>query len=360
MVINFKPIFTLTPSIINDLLRIQSIKERVIYFPVSPCVLASLRQSARLYTTHYSTMIEGNQLDPAQIKEVLEHKGHFPGRQRDEKEVKGYYAALHSVELWAAEKIIVSQLHIQKLHALVMADGKKKCKPTSYRDGQNVIRDSMSNLIIYMPPQADDVPMLMADMIDWLNDQKDMPAPIVAAIIHYQFATIHPYYDGNGRTARLLTTLILHLSGYDLKGLYCLEEYYGRNLQGYYDAISIGTSHNYYMGRVQADITPWIAYFIAGMAQSFENVIARMEKMKDQPDQSEQLKKIDPAQRKVLELFVQNKTITSKQVGVLFGCKARTSSQLCADWVNQGFLKIIDPSNKARTYALADEYETLI
>ena len=81
---------------------------------------------------------------------------------------------------------------------------------------------------------------------------------------------IHPYYDGNGRTARLLTTLILHLGGYDLKGLYSLEEYYARNLGAYYEAISIGESHNYYMGRAEADVTKWIEYFVEGMAVAFE------------------------------------------------------------------------------------------
>jgi Fic family protein len=68
----------------------------------------------------------------------------------------------------------------------------------------------------------------------------------------------HPYYDGDGRTARL----ILHLGGYDLKGLYSLEEYYARNLGAYYEAISIGDSHNYYMGRTETDITNWVEYFV--------------------------------------------------------------------------------------------------
>ncbi len=82
-----------------------------------------------------------------------------------------------------------------------------------------------------------------------------MPVPVIAALAHYQFATIHPYYDGNGRTARLLTTLILHKAGYGLKGIYSLEEYYSRNFDGYYYALAVGGSHNYYMGREKADVS---------------------------------------------------------------------------------------------------------
>ena len=69
---------------------------------------------------------------------------------------------------------------------------------------------------------------------------------------------------------RLLTTLILHLGGYDLKGLYALEEFMLQDLKAYYEALTIGPSHNYYLGRSEADITKWVAYFVAGMASSFE------------------------------------------------------------------------------------------
>ena len=83
----------------------------------------------------------------------------------------------------------------------------------------------------------------MKGLVKWIGASSELACPIVAAIAHYQFATIHPYYDGNGITARLLTTLILHLGGYDLKGLYSLEEYYAKNLGAYYEAISVGDSH---------------------------------------------------------------------------------------------------------------------
>ena len=116
----------------------------------------------------------------------------------------------------------------------------------------------------------------MQNLLIWLQQKDLVSCPILAAIAHYQFATIHPYYDGNGRTARLLTTLILHLGGYGLKGLYSLEEYYARNLPAYYAAISVGPSHNYYLGREAADITDWIEYFIGGMAESFDKVAQQM------------------------------------------------------------------------------------
>ena len=79
-----------------------------------------------------------------------------------------------------------------------------------------------------MPPEAKAVPGLMSELVKWINQQLyegDLPVPVIAALAHYQFATIHPYYDGNGRTARLLANLILHKAGYGLKGIYSLDEY---------------------------------------------------------------------------------------------------------------------------------------
>lgn len=209
---------------------------------------------------------------------------------------------------------------------------------------------------------ADTVTNLYEKRYNWIANSKGIPCPIVAGIAHYQFATIHPYYDGNGRTARLLTTLILHLGGYGLKDLYSLEEYYARHLGAYYEAISIGESHNYYMGRAEADITKWVDYFVEGMAVSFENVLKHMAEADAQgfSDQSSLIRKLDLRQRKTLELFQKFETVTSRQIGELFGFKPRTSAQLCANWVKDGFLRIVDPSNRGRKYKLSNKYAKLI
>ncbi|MEI8366271.1 MAG: Fic family protein [Parachlamydiaceae bacterium] len=360
MLIKFEPHYTITPKIVNSLLRAEVVKEKALHLPLTPIVLSSLRETARLFTTHYSTMIEGNRLAPDQVEAVLKHEGHFPGRERDEHEVKGYYAALTQMEKWAAVGTAITEKNIKTLHALVMGNGKTKVKDSEYRAGQNVIRDSRTKGIIYMPPEASDVKSLMGGMIAWINENRELPYPIIAGIAHYQFATIHPYYDGNGRTARLLTTLILHLGGYDLKGLYSLEEYYARNLGAYYEAISVGDSHNYYMGRAQSDITKWVEYFVEGMATSFENVLKRMREAQGFPDQSALIRKLDPRQRKALLLFEEYKTITSCQIGKLFSFKPRTSAALCATWVENEFLEIVDPSNRGRKYGLSKQYRKLI
>ena len=356
------PVFSITPSITQGLMRIAAMREAVRWLPITARVLAHLRQTARLEATHYSTRIEGNRLTSEQVVRVIGGEQSFPGRERDSDEILGYYLALDEVQKITERKEPLSKATIQRLHALAMGGGSTRVKPTPWRDGQNVIRDSRSNAIVYLPPEARDVARLMDEWVEWANAEDDLPIPLRAAIAHYQFATIHPYYDGNGRTARLLTTLILHRGGYGLKGLYVLEEYYARDLKGYYEALTVGPSHNYYLGRAEADLTGWVDYFVAGMAESFAKVRAEAarESEKGGRDQSGLLRDLDARQRRALALFEASRKVAARQIGELFGLQARASALLCQKWVANGFLRLENPSRKARLYCLAERYESML
>ncbi|GHT40409.1 cell division protein Fic [Bacteroidia bacterium] len=348
MPLNFKPVYKITNSILKKLFEIDKIKEEVRSLPLTPKVLAGLRESSKLFSTHYSTVIEGNRLTSKEVKEVLVGHKSIKGRERDEKEVKGYYRALDAVAALSKNKTI-KEKDIQILHGYVM--GAPKAKATPYREGQNVIKELGSGRIVYMPPEAKDVPDLMKNFTFWLNENKeDTPVPVLAAIAHYQFVTIHPYYDGNGRTARILTTLVLHQNAYDLNGIYNLEEYYAKNLQDYYSAITIGPSHNYYEGRAEADITSWIEYFITGMLDTFRSLRKHLALQDKKEDKTEFIKNLDSRQKKALALFEESNFITSKDLEKLFKFSGRTARQLAQKWVKEGFLAVADSSKKSRKY----------
>src|ERR1035438_9360527 len=175
---SFHPNFTITPAIATGLMRIEAVKQAIQTLPITPRVLANLRETARLFSIHYSTMIEGNRLTQEEVAQVIGGDQHFPGRERDQDEVKGYYAALDEAERLAKRREKVSEATVQRLHALVMGGGKTRVKSTPYRDGQNVIRDAHSNAIVYMPPEAKDVPLLMEQLITWINQKDDLPVPV--------------------------------------------------------------------------------------------------------------------------------------------------------------------------------------
>lgn len=358
----FEPKYEITNSIANNLIQIERVKEGIKNLPINPKLLTSLRETAKMTTIHYSTQIEGNRLSLEEVYNVLKNPNKVisnTGRIRDEKEIKGYYIALDYIEKLIKEKATITEKHIKQIHALVEGGGSKKVKSTEYREGQNVITDSLSGNIVYMPPEAKDVPILMKEFVNWINTTKDIPVPIKAAIIHYQFVTIHPYFDGNGRTARLLTSLALHKGGYDLKGIYSLEEYYAKDLQGYYEAITIGKSHNYYLGRAESDITKWIEYFVNGMAIAFNSVYKKVEENKNTKDEVRVLRELDSKQRQILNLFETQKYITAKDVAEFFKFAPRTARLLVSKWVNSGFLHY-DGEGCKRRYFLSEKYENIL
>ena len=363
----FEPNFKITPSLAKYLLEIERHKEAINVFPITAPLIASLRETARLLSTHYSTQIEGNMLTQSEVKQVVEgRKAGFPRRERDEREVKNYFKGLEYVEQELKKDRIFNQGLIKTIHSLVLVGTKKG---TPYREGQNVIRDGASGGIVYMPPEGPDVTPLMSGLVDWINDaikKEELPAPIIAGLAHYQFATIHPYYDGNGRTARLLTTYILHKTGYGMKGIYSLEEYYAKNLQGYYAALTIGKSHNYYGGRAEADVTSFLEYFLNGMAISFRSVrekaqeLNKNERLKTITDQSKKLRELNPLQRQVLSLFIKQKEVSIQDIADHLGLKNRSSYSLVKKWIENDFVMIKDRSRKARTYCLTKEWEQFI
>ena len=345
--------FTFTPEIVRSLQVIERARAEVTLTVLPPALVEKLRLQARVRSTHYSTRIEGNRLTLAEAEQVILDGKTFAGRERDTLEVKHYFQALEQVEQWLEAGAAVTEERVRKLHAILYAG--RRAKATPYRDGQNVIRD-LAGGIVYLPPEARDVPLLMAELLSWIQaNEKELPVAVVAGVAHYQFVTIHPFYDGNGRTARSLATWILYRGGYDLGRFYALEEIYASDLQGYYDALVTDPHHNYYDGRAAADITPWLAYFLRGMASVFEMVAreVRTQANADQPLEQDFLRQLDRRGRMVYGLFEHQAEITAHDVARVLGLSPRQARDLLSGWVEQGWLEISEPSRKLRRYRLS-------
>ena len=153
-----------------------------------------------------------------------------------------------------------------------LADGVRggSAGPGQYRFVQNFIVNSATGETIYTPPPAQDVPGLMRELVDWLNQPTDIHPVIVSGIAQFQFVHIHPFLDGNGRTSGLLSTLLLYRAGYDFKHLFTISEYYDRDRLAFYSALQSVRQSN-------MDMMVWVEYFTTGLATQLAEVKRRGE-----------------------------------------------------------------------------------
>jgi Fic family protein len=179
--------------------------------------------------------------------------------------------------------------------------------------------------IVYTGPEAKKVEKLCRDLIGWINssESESINPVIVAGVVHQEIAAIHPFSDGNGRTARALATLILYQRGYDFRKLFALEDYYNKDGQNYYDAINIGKKYE----ERRVDFTAWLEYFVRGFREeigSVKNKITTLSSKKIDKEIKDQIF-LDSDQLKILDFLDQLGRVTAKDVSDMLSCPKRTA-----------------------------------
>ena len=147
-----------------------------------------------------------------------------------------------------------------------------KADPGNYRRIQNYVANSSTGDVIYTPPSAVEVPIMMSEMVKWLNADFEIHPVLISGIAQFQLVHIHPFPDGNGRTSRLLSTLCLYKAGYDFKRLFTISEYYDRDRPTFYKKIQSVREND-------MDMTGWLDYFITGLETQMIEVKERGEQV---------------------------------------------------------------------------------
>lgn len=345
-----------TNKMVNDLLIINKAKEIVDLLELPISIEEEIKKESIAKRVHYSTKIEGNRLNLNEVKKIIQNKNN--SHERNVLEVRNYYNALMYLNDLAENNNTLSVDLILKVHNLI--SGKNLSFKNKFREGQNIVEDSLSGIIVYMPPEAKDVSDLIKQMIDEFNsiDNNDIPIPIKAGILAYQFVTIHPFWDGNGRCARLLATYVLKSYNYDLKGFYVMEEFYDKNIDEYYNSLQMGLHHNFYFGRNNADITKWLEYFISVMANTFQMVGDRVKEIyENNKDGINVFDTLDKRERWVANFIINNGKIKAKHIANNFKINLDTANNWIKKWLDNGFLvRFDDKQIRNVDYVLNNKY----
>lgn len=321
----FEPKYTLTGSIVSMLTSIAEIKSVIEHARILPKNELRLRRQALVRSVHNSTAIEGNQLNADEV-EALVGKKKVDAPDRDIFEVQNYLNALKYIEEIVQEKQVITEKVLLKIHKLVTHKTLPKEQSGHYRKSPVYVvrrRLGMPTEVMYTGPDEEKVPALCEDLIHWINKSEEINPVIVAGIVHQEIAAIHPFADGNGRTARTMATLILYKRGYDFRKLFALEDYYNRERQDYYKAINLGKT--YFERKV--DFTPWLEYFTLGFKEEINDVknqIALLSSRKIGSDVDSQIYLADD-QMKVLDFIDKMGRIKVSDVVDVLSCPKRTA-----------------------------------
>ncbi|MBI2464227.1 Fic family protein [Candidatus Peregrinibacteria bacterium] len=334
----FHPRFTITPQILNALTRIEVIREKIATCPIYPKEEYRLKRQAMLSMVHHSTAIEGNTLKEFEIQKVLEGRT-IHALEREIYEVKNYKKALDWLS--AEKKSHINEKDILKIHGLLSAHILPKNRSGKYRRESVYVvsRTPISQKIRYTAPDHTKVPKLVSSLCEWIRDsRRERLSPIiVAGIAHAEMAAIHPFIDGNGRTARLLATMILYTEHYDFRKLFALENYYNTNRPAYYDAIHLGKN---YEERKKGNINHWLEYFVKGFLFEMELVLDTI-----QPflylHKSKATEKIILSREeiKILDFLQTMNHMKSKDVENILTVSKRTAQRYLAKLMKKGLIK---------------------
>ena len=290
---SFSPRFSITHAITGSLTRIERARGFLEAARLSEEWLAEMRARALVLEAHYTTHIEGTHLTLEQAERVLAGEPVPDTNPEERREVLNYRDAFDFVAQYLESGEPVTEGLIREIHKrLVRGVRGDAAAPGAYRRIQNYVVNARTGETIYTPPPAYEAPLLVAELVEWLRLETETHPVLRAGVAQFQLVHIHPFLDGNGRTARLLSTLELYRSGYDCKRLFTISEFYDRDRPAYYRAIHSVRAQ-------EMDMTAWLAYFVEGLATQLREVQERGERVM-QRDILAQRYDLSPRQRLAL------------------------------------------------------------
>ncbi len=332
----FNPNFTYTHRIVKKLVDITSARDTILNAYLIPKWEVSLRREALIKTAHASTAIEGNPLTLEEVSQLAQGRK-VTATRKAQQEVLNYFHVLENIEKYQ-EHGKITEKTLLKLHKSISRDTLEYLEYEGrYRDIQVYVGNPSTGEVVFMPPESVKVPELTDELIEWINsdDSSKLDPVIVAGLSHYEFVRIHPFVDGNGRTARALATLILYLREFDIKRFFALDDYYDSDRNAYYNALKS-------VDQKTLDLTQWLEYFTDGVLISITEVkekVLQLSLDKHKKDTKGQIQ-LTGRQMKIIEYIQTNRQITAGNAAEMFKITRQAALKEINKLVESGIIKL--------------------
>ena len=332
----FKPNFKYTHKIVNNLVEITSAREVILSAYLIPKWGISLRREALIRATHASTAIEGNPLTLEEVSKLAQGRK-VSATRRVKQEVLNYLKVLENIERYQ-EGGRITENKLLKLHEDVTRHTLENSEwEGTYRKIQVYVGNRITGEVIFMPSPPENVPKLVMEFAGWINSKEsyELHPVLVAGISHYELARIHPFVDGNGRTARALATLILYSREFDIKRFFTMDDYYDMDRRAYYNALGSVNQKSF-------DLTSWVEYFTEGVKVSISRV---REKILQLSLEGEKIRKkgqiaLTERQMKIIQFIQVNERITVGNVAKMFNITRQSALKELFKFVKLEVIKL--------------------
>lgn len=348
---------TLSNEILRRITAIDENRFRVGTVRIPPSMKNRMRKNSKKKSSYASNRIEGNPLTAEQAEQAIEKDAHRHFL-KPEQEIRNYFMALECLEKHLKKKTPFSVDLILEIQALVEKGASKEKIGLRGQMPPGVlfaVYDAETGTPDYIPPEYCDIPDLLSELVEYVETTDDHPL-IIAAVVHYQLVTIHPFEDGNGRTARLLSGYILDYFGYDFGGIGSLEEYFAYDIDEYYRSLQMGLPALYYQGR---DNPPhpeiWANYFLR-MVELYATKVCELSKETAENDLAASLSHLKPKEKELLQFLKKHhyKEFTPIEISRQLGVTNKTVINRCVNLTKQGFLTPKIVKERVRSYEMSE------
>lgn len=330
----FSAKFSFTPQIINSLTAIERLYGQLLGEKLIPSLALKLTQENQILATHYSTSIEGNPLSPLDVTNII--LGDQIPVTKSEKEVKNYFAVLNTISVLAKKHTPLTTDLTKSLHHELMKGMDEKDLGQFRDSGVFVGHRTKTEIVVkHNPPfhTEKEIEGALKELYDWVMGDDPTHPLLKAGIMHHQFVYIHPFFDGNGRLTRALTSFYLLLKNYEVTKYFILDDYYDVDRQLYSDTLHVAD---------EGDETKWLEYFLDGIANSLQGAIGRINELKNSKFEEvtgEKRVLVTTREEEVLQIVIEKKAVKTTDIQEHLEVTRQQAHALLASLVRKGILQ---------------------